>query len=232
MSPEFTTRVNWILDNLLPPIIRDPIVKLTIKMFFKSDADKYLSLKTQAYRMTDEDFQQLYETLNYDVLSRGTDLNKASVDLILQHIIGENVLDVGCGKQYLVNRIVENHGKDNVQVTGVDFSVTESERADANPCIVKGDIYKLPFLDNSFDTVICTHTLEHVLDMEKAISELRRVSAKRLIIVVPCQREYKYTFNFHINFFPYPFSLLKLMKNSKGMCQMVDLDLFYMEDCG
>lgn len=230
MSPEFTTRINWILDNLLPPIIRDPIVKLTIKIFFKSDANKYLSLKEQAYKMTDMDFQQLYETLNYDVLSRSTDLNKASIERILQNITGSQILDVGCGKQHLVNTIVERMGKNEVNVTGVDFSVVENNSHGANPCIVKGDIYDLPFEDESFDTVICTHTLEHVLDMEKAISELRRVARNRLIIIVPCQREYKYTFNFHVNFFPYPFSLLKLMKNPKGICQMVDLDLFYLED--
>ena len=36
--------------------------------------------------------------------------------------------------------------------------------------------------------------------------------------------------NLHINFFPYPFSLLKAMKNTKGKCVKAGLDLFYYED--
>lgn len=43
--------------------------------------------------------------------------------------------------------------------------------------------------------------------MNTALAELRRVAKRRLIIVVPKQRNYKYTFELHINFFPYLFDL-------------------------
>ncbi|GAA5101576.1 class I SAM-dependent methyltransferase [Wohlfahrtiimonas larvae] len=230
MAPEFTRRINWVLDNLVPPILRDPIVKIAIRLFFKSDADKYLSLHQRSYLMTEEDFKDLYTSLKHDILNRKTDLNQASIDLILKNIDGRNILDVGCGKQYLINYLVDSIGKDKINVTGVDFNIVETSDVNSNPNIVQGDIYNLPFDDDSFDTVICAHTLEHVLALDKAIAELRRVAAKRLIIVVPCEREYKYTFSFHVHFFPYTFSLLKLMKNPNGFCQKVDTDLFYIED--
>ncbi|MGV6845305.1 MAG: class I SAM-dependent methyltransferase [Lutibacter sp.] len=49
--------------------------------------------------------------------------------------------------------------------------------ADLNSPIadVKADICNLPFQTESFDVVICNHVLEHILDDEKAMSELYRV---------------------------------------------------------
>lgn len=43
----------------------------------------------------------------------------------------------------------------------------------------------LPFRELSFDTVVCFHTLEHTMSLERAVSELKRVALKRLLIIVP-----------------------------------------------
>lgn len=43
----------------------------------------------------------------------------------------------------------------------------------------------LPYKDNSFDTVIASHVLEHIEDEELAITEMCRVASKRLLVVVP-----------------------------------------------
>ena len=43
---------------------------------------------------------------------------------------------------------------------------------------VKADILDLPFEDNSFDVVFCNHVLEHIIDDQKAMSELYRVMKK------------------------------------------------------
>ena len=42
----------------------------------------------------------------------------------------------------------------------------------------KADICDLPFLDNSYDFIICNHVLEHVIDDDKAMRELYRVLKK------------------------------------------------------
>ena len=62
---------------------------------------------------------------------------------------------------------------------------------------------KLPFADGAFDTVVSTHMLEHVRDLHRVLAELRRVTKRRLIIVVPCERPHLYTPSLHIHFFPY-----------------------------
>ena len=45
-----------------------------------------------------------------------------------------------------------------------------------------GSALNLPFEDNSFDTVICIETIEHIEGSERVISELKRVSRKNTII--------------------------------------------------
>jgi len=40
---------------------------------------------------------------------------------------------------------------------------------------IKGDICNMPFMDNSFDFLLCNHVLEHIKDDKKAMSEIYRV---------------------------------------------------------
>jgi ubiquinone/menaquinone biosynthesis C-methylase UbiE len=93
-------------------------------------------------------------------------------------------------------------------------------------------IEKLPFADRAFDTVVCTHVIEHILDYRAAIAELRRITGRRLIIVVPRERESIYAFNPHFNFFPYRHSFLRAMipVPAQNLCLDVGRDIFYMED--
>ncbi|MCF8297445.1 MAG: methyltransferase domain-containing protein [Saprospiraceae bacterium] len=44
--------------------------------------------------------------------------------------------------------------------------------------ILKEDITKLSFEDNSFDAILCSHVLEHIVDDKLAMSELYRVMKK------------------------------------------------------
>jgi SAM-dependent methyltransferase len=52
---------------------------------------------------------------------------------------------------------------------------------------VRGDVTCLPFPTTAFDTIICTHVLEHVPDDVAAMSELRRVLAPggKAVLQVP-----------------------------------------------
>lgn len=45
-------------------------------------------------------------------------------------------------------------------------------------------IYDLPFEDGEFESVLCSHTIEHVDDPERFYAELRRVG-RRVTLVVP-----------------------------------------------
>ena len=76
------------------------------------------------------------------------------------------VLDVGCGvKPYYP--FFREHATEYV---GVD--VVENPAAD-----LQGSVEALPVPDASFDVVLCTQVLEHTLDPQQAVRELRRVTA-------------------------------------------------------
>ncbi len=49
----------------------------------------------------------------------------------------------------------------------------------------KVDIQQLPFADATYDVVFASHVLEHIVDDEKALSEIRRVLKPRGIAILP-----------------------------------------------
>lgn len=83
-----------------------------------------------------------------------------------------NVLDVGCG-----GRELEKYLPHECTYLGVDIDTSND--------ISYGDVYNLLFDDNSFDTVVLSEVLEHLVYPLKALIELRRVTKNFLIISIP-----------------------------------------------
>ena len=80
-------------------------------------------------------------------------------------------------------------------------AVSSSPREPRGAAVAVAGLPALPFRDGAFDTVVCAHTLEHIPDLFGAAAELRRV-AHRVVVVVPRQRYYRYTVDYHLHFFP------------------------------
>lgn len=98
----------------------------------------------------------------------------------------ETVLDVGCGEGFTLARLKkEKIGKSFEGIDNLDESLEIAKKIHPDLNIKKGDIYKLPYKDNSFDLVLCTEVLEHLSDPKKAYKELRRVSRKYVLLSVP-----------------------------------------------
>jgi len=47
------------------------------------------------------------------------------------------------------------------------------------------DIYRLPFADRQFGSVLCSHTLEHVEDPDRFFGELQRVGGQVTLVLPP-----------------------------------------------
>lgn len=58
------------------------------------------------------------------------------------------------------------------------------------PNLVRGDAHKMPFKDNSFDTVAMGDIMEHVIDPVIVLSEADRMSKQRIIATVPYEYEW------------------------------------------
>ncbi|MBE9014561.1 class I SAM-dependent methyltransferase, partial [Pseudanabaenaceae cyanobacterium LEGE 13415] len=161
----------------------------------------------------------------------GTDNSEACLRRIVQDLVGHSVCDVGCGTGYLLRYLCDNALIKPERLAGAEIVVPQlPEKAGIE--FFEGKVEKLPFKDKEFDTVICTHVIEHILDYRSAVAELRRITSKRLIIVVPMERESLYTFNPHFNFFPYPHSFLRAMipVPDQHICEPIGRDIYYRED--
>ncbi|GIU69565.1 MAG: hypothetical protein KatS3mg002_0801 [Candidatus Woesearchaeota archaeon] len=93
----------------------------------------------------------------------------------------KTILDVGCGPG-LYCEILKQKG---YEVTGVDYSKNIIEYARKNYPHLKfivADGYNLPFKDKQFDIVISIGALQCLVEHEKFIKELIRVSSKAVII--------------------------------------------------
>ncbi len=90
-----------------------------------------------------------------------------------------NVLDIGCGQGFLLQKVRSLSSPANL--FGVDISDKLCSLAAANnpsATIRRADAEALPFEDNTFDIVLMTEVLEHLLDYDKAVSEASRVLKK------------------------------------------------------
>lgn len=219
-----TYRIRQVLDEWLPPAIRDRrlFMWLPARMLFGPEVDLFLDFKSRALNLTDEEFADIYRRAHRFVIQRETDLTPSSLVAVLEAVEGESVLEVGCGNGFLANRLSERSPER--RIVGCDIFVGE-EVAKRYPQVefVEASVSKLPFEDKSFDCVVSTHVLEHVQNIALAMSELRRVAKKRLVVVVPRQRPYRYTFDLHIHFFPYAYTLISAL-NPEGRHSLREFD--------
>ncbi|HYG75398.1 MAG TPA: methyltransferase domain-containing protein [Planctomycetota bacterium] len=83
------------------------------------------------------------------------------------------ILDVGCGAGYILSKLpgAFRHGLD----ISTFMVKRAQERLGNDATIVQGDAEKLPYPDASFDRVIASSLLSHVLHPEQVVRELRRV---------------------------------------------------------
>jgi demethylmenaquinone methyltransferase / 2-methoxy-6-polyprenyl-1,4-benzoquinol methylase len=87
---------------------------------------------------------------------------------------GDRVLDACCGTGDLALAAAAEGGR----VTGLDFSEPMLARARRKSTAiewVRGDLLELPFADASFDAATIGFGVRNVLDLDRALSELRRV---------------------------------------------------------
>ncbi len=204
-------------------------MKIPFKLLYKDKAHVFWDFKGKASKMSEREFYDAYQEIKSVLMERETDLNEGCIDEIFRQIGGQTVLDVGCGQCFLAGKMSKKY-----QVTAVDIALDPALNVRySNINFVEANVEKLPFRNGEFDTVVCAHTLEHVQNIFAAINELRRVTKKRLIVVVPKQRPYKYTFDLHLHFFPYEHSLRTIMtSNHRALsCKDVGGDLVYVEDC-
>jgi len=94
------------------------------------------------------------------------------------------LLEVGAGNGFFSLGLAEHF-----DIKCLDFSqrMLQLHPFAADRKIV-GDVCRLPFHDKAFDIVFCANLLHHIEDPEAALSEMKRVSSKRVVVIEPNAR--------------------------------------------
>ncbi|MBI5629789.1 MAG: class I SAM-dependent methyltransferase [Elusimicrobia bacterium] len=99
---------------------------------------------------------------------------------------GDRILDVGCGKAFLLYELTQ--AAPGVEVAGLDVSpyAIEHAKEEVKPFLRQGDAAQLPYEDASFDLVLSINTLHNLYNYAlcKALKEIERVGKDKKYIVV------------------------------------------------
>ncbi|MBL0163539.1 MAG: class I SAM-dependent methyltransferase [Xanthomonadales bacterium] len=229
MNRRITNAIRFVMDELVPPIIRDS--KFFMYPFFRlayrgQKISEIMDFKKRVYSFSRDDYAEFYSNLNSISRRRETDLNGACIDAILGSLDSDdrNVIDVGCGGGYLLKRIQQVLPES--LLAGYDVT----ERPSSLPSdiqFVRGDIMDLDLPAECADVVTCCHVLEHILDYRSVLKKLITGARKKVILVVPLQRPYFYTLDEHVNFFLFPEQFVYEVGIKNHHWQRIDGDLFY-----
>jgi SAM-dependent methyltransferase len=115
---------------------------------------------------------------------------------------GNRILDVGCGEGLAEVALGRLHISQ-VRLVGVDLAFDKvlkasQETASHNQRVkfAAGDACRLPFRDGVFDSIYCVAVLQHVNDVETAVTEFARVTTPRgRVIAVEPDNSARYGFS-------------------------------------
>lgn len=99
---------------------------------------------------------------------------EAILGLLGKDLIDKKILDIGCANGLFGKELEKLGGK----VTGIDISEKAIKLAKKNISeakVVDLNEGKLPFADNSFDTIVASEVLEHLFAPEELLKEIKRI---------------------------------------------------------
>ncbi|OQY43091.1 MAG: hypothetical protein B6242_15430 [Anaerolineaceae bacterium 4572_78] len=98
------------------------------------------------------------------------------------------VLEVGCGTGNVIEKIPSHF------LYGIDLSTLLLKKAmyrfaDNSISLAQGNAEKLPFTGQSFDKIVCTEVIEHVINPKQILHEIARLAMPHAVIVVTIPNE-------------------------------------------
>jgi malonyl-CoA O-methyltransferase len=120
---------------------------------------------------------------SFDEAARDEEHFPSTIDPRIQHVrvllkyfgnlTDKCVLDVGCGKGRFARVLQEQNP--GAEIWGLDISEEMLRFVPAGIRTVAGSMTELPFAASAFDFVYATESLEHAVEIERAVQEMCRV---------------------------------------------------------
>lgn len=103
---------------------------------------------------------------------------------------GDRVLDVGCGKAFLLYDLTQS--VPGLEIAGIDVSRygIENAKEEVRGALSVGNAIELPYGDESFDLVISLNVIHNLrcYDLERALREIERVGRRQKYVCVESYR--------------------------------------------
>lgn len=99
------------------------------------------------------------------------------VDFLKEWVTEKNTIDIGAGDGCITHHL---------GIRGIDndpYGIAAASRR--NMVIEFGDAYDLPYADEEFDSALMSETIEHFSDINRPLSEARRVIKQYLYVNIP-----------------------------------------------
>jgi len=141
-----------------------------------------------------DNLEEIWHQVPPDYYQKGIENNilqriwhTGKADAVLSMVKGSpaRILDVGSAGGWFLSQIASVYP--NAECFGIDVynpAITYAKKLYPKIQFKVADGHKIPFADDSFDLVICTEVLEHVVNPEKVTSEIERVLKKKGIAVI------------------------------------------------
>ncbi|MFC1517778.1 class I SAM-dependent methyltransferase [Candidatus Margulisiibacteriota bacterium] len=145
-----------------------------------------------AFVRWNEDMTRIYDTEKFYndsnfIIKHFETCRKKAIIKCLDHKKNEKILDIGCGPGEILLEL--RAGKS----TGIDLSMSmvrrARERLRSKANILHMDAEHMAFANGSFDKIVCTETLEHVLNPYNVIKEISRILKPQGILVLTIPNE-------------------------------------------
>jgi ubiquinone/menaquinone biosynthesis C-methylase UbiE len=144
-------------------------------------------------KIYEENYQAVRESENYTAIDRPYYYpHVRRFKSICQQVLSSrprSILDVGCGDGaygiFFGSRSISYVGADIALINLKRLKQWATERKLDIPMVLC-DAQYLPFQNDTFDVVLCSEVIEHMLELDLALSELNRASKKTIIISTPC----------------------------------------------
>lgn len=147
------------------------------------------------YRDSDSELTEIWHQVPPDYYQKGIKENilqrfwhTGKLRAILTFMNGENfqeILDVGCASGWFLSRLSQKYPQ--AECVGIDVykpAIEYGQRYYPYLKLIVSDAHRIPFQNESFGVVICTEVLEHVVEPEKVIKEIKRVLKKNGVAII------------------------------------------------
>jgi ubiquinone/menaquinone biosynthesis C-methylase UbiE len=184
-----------------------------------------------------ETYSSQYDKESVEWRNTGAKYKAANIVSLAKNIQFRNVLEVGAGEGSILNWLSKwNFSKDLscVEISESGIEMIRSKNIANLKDVLLFDGYKIPYPDNHFDLVICSHVLEHVEHERILLREIKRIS-KYQIFEVPIDfsfyvdKKLKHFLGYgHINI--YTPSLFRFLLKSENFTVLNDICYLYPEE--